>query len=91
MTIHRRELKWMNTSLVSKQEYAPSIQYLHNTYRYIITVYYNEVSSRPYIGPRGSYFGKLLELLPKGAKVDGYKPSFSARLRKLLSISPQYI
>jgi hypothetical protein len=45
---------------------------------------------RPYIGPRGSYYGKLLELLLKGAKVDGCKPSFSARLRKLLYISPQY-
>jgi hypothetical protein len=39
----------------------------------------------------GSYFGKLLELLLKGAKVDGCKPSFSARLSPKLSISPQYI
>jgi hypothetical protein len=45
------------------------------------------VSSRLSIAPRGTYFGKLLE----EAKMDGCKPSFSARQRKLLSISPQYI
>jgi hypothetical protein len=64
------------------------ISSLDNTYIYhIMTVNENEVSLRQYIGPRGSYFGKLLELLLKGAKVDGCKPSFSARLRKLLVIS----
>jgi hypothetical protein len=57
---------------------------------YMITVYYNkEVSSLPHIGPGGAYFAKLLEVLLKGAKVDACKPSFEARLRFLLSISPQ--
>jgi hypothetical protein len=54
-------------------------------------LHYNEVLSRPYISPIGSYFGKLLELLLKGAKVDGCKPSCSSRLCPKHSVSPQYI
>jgi hypothetical protein len=37
---------------------------------HMITVYYKVVSSMPFIGPRGTYFGKLQELLLKPAKVD---------------------
>ncbi len=40
------------------------------------------------IGPRGTYFGKLLVIVVKQAKVDGCKPSFQARLSKLSSICP---
>jgi hypothetical protein len=50
-----------------------------------------EVPLLPSIGPsRGTYFGRLLELLLKRANVDECKPSsFQARLRFFLSISPQ--
>jgi hypothetical protein len=41
------------------------------------------VPSLPYFGPRGTYFGKVLGILLKQAKIDGCKPSFQARLRKL--------
>jgi hypothetical protein len=37
----------------------------------------------PSIGPIGTYFGKLLEILLKQAKVAGCKPTFQARLSKL--------
>jgi hypothetical protein len=38
----------------------------------------------PSLCPEGTYFGKLLEQSLKQAKVDGCKPSFQARLRKLV-------
>jgi hypothetical protein len=50
-----------------------------------------ELSSFPSIGPIGIYFGKLVELLLKQAKVDGCKPSFQARLSRSISISPKYL
>jgi hypothetical protein len=54
--------------------------------------YKRQLSSRMTNAPRNVYYcGKLLEGLLKGAKMDGCKPLFSARLRKLLSISPKYI
>jgi hypothetical protein len=69
---YSNELKLMNASLVSKQDYVPRFPSLHNTlYRWhIITVNYNKVSSRSYLGPRVTYFGKLLELLLKRASKD---------------------
>jgi hypothetical protein len=41
--------------------------------------------------PKGTYFGKLLEGILQGARMEGSKPLFSARLRKMLSLSPQDI
>jgi hypothetical protein len=63
--------------------------YLHNTYRlHITTVYDKERPSLPFIGPKGTYFNNLLELLLKQAKVEGCKPSFKAG-PSLLSIGPR--
>ncbi len=47
-------------------------------------VNYKELSSWLYLGPSGTYYGKLLKLLLKPAKVDGRKLSFLASLRKLV-------
>jgi hypothetical protein len=49
--------------------------------QYILLAYYSSqlqcaVSSLPHIGPMGTYFGKLLELLLKPAEVDERKLSF---------------
>jgi hypothetical protein len=42
--------------------------------RYLIS----KVPSALSIGARGTYFGKLLDILLKRAKVDGCKPSFKS-------------
>jgi hypothetical protein len=42
-------------------------------------------------GPIGTYFGKLLEIVVKWAKVDGCKPSLQARLSQLSSNCPKDI
>jgi hypothetical protein len=35
------------------------------------------------IGLRATYFGKLLELVVKWAKIDGCKPTFQAKTKKM--------
>jgi hypothetical protein len=53
----------------------------------ILQTYIERMDEHPYaihtscIGPKGNSLGKLVEIVVKGAKVDGCKPSFQARLR----------
>jgi hypothetical protein len=67
----------MDASLVSKQDLDPTLQTIHNTYRqHVATVNELKVPQMPSFGPTTTYFGKLLEIVLKWAKVDGCKPSF---------------
>jgi hypothetical protein len=47
----------------------------------MMTVNYQKVLPMVCIAPRTTYFGKLLEILVKWAKVDGCKPMLQAKLR----------
>ncbi len=82
----------VDACLLFKPDYVNWVPSAHKTYvKHIITVNRHKVPHMPCIGPRTTYFGKLLEFFFKKAKIDRCKPSFQARLRYLLSISPQYI
>ena len=66
----------MDASLVSEQDQAATFPTFSNTYSlHIVTLYCMAGSPWPSIGCNGTYFGKLLEILPKRAIVGGCKPS----------------